>query len=428
MDRELNVTFDSACRCLEDILAGDTRPQIVELLSNARNFKEALLRLRDSMRSHVFQAGARQLSELERVVKAFDVRTVEDGFHVLRDWDGKAEKFNEDLIPVDVLNFYLTSPREGPPNRQILSIFLDYYLIYVLALFCLRAWDEGDPNDNLGRITRLIHDLHGPAGSGHYFVANAETLILIATSHFEPDEKAYDRLLAKVRRLTDERQVNIALSHAAILGSHLRHGFQDLYEKDLTRMRNDNGPDYPWLCFSVTTLMKAYARLHETGSTDVDRERIVEGILNGMTADARAFLGKTPAPLAEYETDLSECRRLFKTYKDALLKEFEAHRPSDRVYSPLAFNFNFPHNLVKAAIIDALLEAEGVKLTVNDLLTSFPRDDQSRRAKQKLASTLTKFAAFIPDRVKGRTVPVISYSPQTGLLVFAKTLTIIKNL
>jgi len=398
---------------LKTILQGDARPQLLERLSKAKNFKSALVQLRDGMRSH-------QVFELKKIVNELNARTVEDGFHVLNDWDGKAEKFNEDIIPVDVLNFYLTTPREGPPNTKVLGIFLDYYLIYVLALCCLRAWDENTPDDDLDAMTRLIGDLQGPNGCGHRFVANAETLMLIATSHFEPDEEAYERLLARVKTMSDRHQTEMALAHAAILGSHLRHGFQDLYERDLAKMRTDNSPDYPWLCFSIVTLMRAYVR-HD------NREKVVEGLLNGLTADARAFLAKSPPALAPFETDILEFRRLFTTHKKDLLTEFENHRPSDQTYSPLAFNFNFPHNLLKALVIDALLESEGVELTVNDMFTALPRDAALSKTKQALATTLTKFAKFIPDQVKGRVVPVISYDPRAGLLNFAKTMSILKE-
>ena len=36
-----------------------------------------------------------------------------------------------------------------------------------------------------------------------------------------------------------------------------------LYRRDLGRMRSDNMGDYPWLLFSVATLMEEYVRLRE---------------------------------------------------------------------------------------------------------------------------------------------------------------------
>src|SRR4029077_18564998 len=126
-------------------------------------------------------------------------------------------------------------------------------------------------------------NLQSPNDSGQNFVENAETIIFIATAHYEPDEKAYERLLQKVRTLNESHQLDIALVHAAILGSHLRFGFEAQYKRDIVLMRNDNAPDYPWLCFSLATLMRAYSRMHEGGMHGIERQKVVEGILNGLS-------------------------------------------------------------------------------------------------------------------------------------------------
>src|SRR5215510_9245590 len=295
------LTFDAACSALESTLRGETRREILkEVISRSKNLDESLIRLRGYIRAHQFKAGNLQLN-LAKLVSQFDQRTQKDGFHVLRDWDGKADRLLDETIPIDVLDYLgrslptklLLSP-VGGSAITILAILLDYYFLYIIALLCLRVWDEGDPNNNLDRLTAIVQDLQGPSGSGQKFADNAETIILMATSHFEPDDRAYLRLLDKQRTLDLTHQVNIALVHAAILASHLRHGFQDLYKRDLVLMRDDNVPDYPCLCFAVTVLMRGYVRKHEAGVHDLEREKIVEGIINGLTPDARAFLGKPP--------------------------------------------------------------------------------------------------------------------------------------
>src|SRR5262249_51689433 len=158
-----------------------------------------------------------------------------------------------------------------------------YYFAYALALLSLRAWDDPDPNAALDRVTALLDLLQGPNGSGQRFAANSETLIFIATSHFEPDDSAYSRLLARVRSLDQRHQVRFALVHAAILGSHLRFGFNAQYNRDVGNMRNDNAPDYLWVCFALITLMRAYSKLQDVGVEDEGRRLIVEGLLNALT-------------------------------------------------------------------------------------------------------------------------------------------------
>src|SRR5262245_17784697 len=98
------LEFADACRLLQTALAGNMRRQILIDLSKSKQFSKALLRLRDSMRAGIFKAGSEQV-QLDRIVKTFDRQNAEDGFHVLHDWDGKADRLNPDIIPVDVLHY-----------------------------------------------------------------------------------------------------------------------------------------------------------------------------------------------------------------------------------------------------------------------------------------------------------------------------------
>src|SRR5262249_53246978 len=104
--------------------------------------------------------------------------------------------------------------------------------------------------------------------------------------------------------------------------------------------------------------------------TDVDgRAPIVEAIVNGLSPDARAFLGVTPTSLAACEADRAEFRDRFNTWRHDLVQEFERHRPSDGIYSPLSFFFNFSHNVLKGTVVDALLRGEPWTVSFNDLLS-----------------------------------------------------------
>ena len=132
--------FDEACTALDQALTGAFRRDVVAEAGAARNLREALLRLRDSMRSHAWKAGGRQFG-FGRFVRTFDRRTRDDGFHVLNDWDGKADTVNEDIIPVDVLHYLIDKRATDPVDRLALAILLDYYFFHLLALLSLRIWD-----------------------------------------------------------------------------------------------------------------------------------------------------------------------------------------------------------------------------------------------------------------------------------------------
>src|SRR5262245_31420637 len=252
--------FNDACAALETALTEGCRRTIVSDIAEAKDFRAALLRMRDSMRSHSWKIGSQNVA-LGRMVRTFDERTRNQGFHVLHDWDGKADTVNEDIIPVDVLH-YVADKRGGEaPDLRALAILLDYYVFHLLALLSLRIWDEGDADANLERLERLLRQLQGPDGSGQRFVDNAETLILIATSHYELHERGYETLLSATQALNDAHRTNIALGHAVSMGSHLRFGFEATYGRDTVVMRDDNVADYPWLCFALLTLMRHYARM-----------------------------------------------------------------------------------------------------------------------------------------------------------------------
>ena len=403
------VTFASACTSLETVLGGATRARILA--------GQRLKTFRDGFRSNSFPAVS-----LQRIVNRLDARTRDDGFHVLNDWDGKADKLNEDTIPVEVASYAMEHCGSGPPEKTVLAILLDYYLFYVLALLALRAWDEGDANENLDRVSGLLGALQGPSGSGQKFVDDPETLILVAIAHFEPDVRAYDRLLERVKALNEAHRTNLSLAHSAILASHLRFGFEATYGRDVVEMRKDNAPDYPWLLAALGTLMGAYARMVEDGIHGAARDRIVEGLLNGLTPDPRAFVGKPPTSLAAFEEERSRFCELFRKHSAGLLDEFEGHRPSEETYSPVSFFFNFPHNLLKGVVIDALLRGEPWTLSLNDLLTGVPRAGSESESRTKLAKTMMGYARESPDWIRGRLVPVIVYDPRAGRRAFADTI------
>jgi hypothetical protein len=186
-------------------------------------------------------------------------------------------------------------------------------------------------------------------------------------------------------------------------------------------MRDDNVADYPWLCFALVTMMREHARLGDEGVEGAPRDAIVEGLLNGLSADARAFVGQPPGSLSSCGADRAEFRDRFVNSRAELAGEFERYRPSVDTYSPLSFFFNFSHNVLKGTIVDALLRGSPWPLTFNDLLTALPRD-QSGEAKIALARTLMTYARENPDRIGGRLMPVIVYDPRLGRRAFAVTM------
>lgn len=400
-------------------LNGPARAAILDGLPQGGDLRNTLLELRGGMRTHRWRAGASVL-RFDAFVEPFDLRARGDGFHVLHDWDGLADRVNADAIPVDMLNFLIAQRGATPVDRAIPAILLDYYFFYLLTLLAVRVWDGGDADANLATLTALAGALQGPHGSGQKFVDDAPSLFLIVGSHYEPKEEGFDRLLDRVRTLNHAHRLRIALGHAPSLGSHLRFGFEATYGRDVTRMRDDNVVDYPWLCFSLVTLIREYDALVSRGAGEDARAPVVEAFLNGLTADVDALVGPAaPASLAVHDAERSELVALFVRHRDAIAAAADRHRPLDRAYSPLSFYFNFCQNVLKGIVADALLWGEAWNLTLDDLLRAAPEGDPRSDARRNCVAMLTRYAKANPDPIRGRLMPAIVYDPPTGRRAYA---------
>jgi hypothetical protein len=206
------------------------------------------------------------------------------------------------------------------------------------------------------------------------------------------------------------------------MGCHLRFGFEASYGRDTITMRDDNVADYPWLCYAVSTVMREYVRMHAAGERGPARTRVEEALLNGFSADARALIGAPPSSLRGSEAERIALVDAFHAHKDDLLPAFEPFRPTSEAYSPLAFFFNFAHNVLKGMVIDALLEGRPWPLTFDALLTSLPLGDVAPDQRIAMAKTLMGYARANPHRIRGRLKPVIVYDVASGRDVFSVTL------
>jgi len=415
------VPFTEVCAIIERALAGSFRQDVIRELSTSPTVEASLVRLREAFRSNIWRFGDATM-DLARPVRDFDRLTRAEGFHALHDWDGVADHVNPDTIPTDVLN-YLIDQRGGDAFDPVVPfVLIDYYFMHVLSLLTLRAWDEDDADEDLDRVDALLHRLQGPQGSGQRFCRDAETLLLIATAHYEREERGYDLLLDRTRGLSHRHRAAIALGHGASIGCHLRFGFEATYGRDTSLMRNDNVADYPWLCFAVATLMDEYHLMRQGGDAVLARRDAVESMLNGLSGDARAFIGAGPQSLAAHEVERRRFRDHFLHYQDDLVAEFEAFRPAPDAYSPLSFFFNFSHNVVKGQVVDTLLWSAPWTVSLNDLLTGAPMDEPADRSRETLATTLMAYARTNPHKIRGRLMPVIVYDPEAGYRAFRLTL------
>jgi hypothetical protein len=394
---------------LAALLDSPLRRRLAEHLAAGRSMKEALALLRRMMRGHIWTIEGR-VWPLTADVHAMDLATQREGFHALHDWDGIADHVNPEIIPVDVLDFVAHHRAGAQATPDAIALLIDYYFFHLLSLMSLRIWDHDNPDTELGRVSVLLDALQGHAGSGQPFVADVETLILLATSHYEPDEHGYDLLLDRVRLLPIRRQQGIALGHAASLGAHLRFGFLATYAREAGAMREDNVADYPWLRWAVRVALETVAGMSGEERSAPRGRQWIEALFGGLTADCELLMGD------------EELRPLLRSIWPAMRPTFSALTPRADHYWPLALCFNFSHNLVKGTLIDAVLRGEPWTVCYNDLLTGADGGSSPLPSRLALARTLMEYARRSPERIRGEWLPVIVYDVDAGRAVHEATI------
>ena len=136
-------------------------------------------------------------------------------------------------------------------------------------------------------------------------------------------------------------------------------------------MRNDNVGDYPWLLFSLATLMEEYVRLREEeGERGAAwRTRVLEGLIDGLTPDPWAFLGAPPEALRPYGKEHSRLREALAEHREDLAEELVRLRPGREAYSPLSLHCNFPHNAIMAKVSIHLADENAPNLPMDAMFT-----------------------------------------------------------
>ncbi len=207
------------------------------------------------------------------------------------------------------------------------------------------------------------------------------------------------------------------------MGCHLRFGFEATYARDTIRMRDDNVADYPWLCFAVAGAMDEYVRMTDAGEQGPARDQVVEALLNGLTPDARAFVGAPIATLKGHEPERLRAREQLLAHRERLREEFEAFRPTAAGVLAVVVLLQFlaqraqGHGGRCAAPAPGLA---GVRSTTCS--PSLPRDPRLSDQKTLLATTLMAYARSSPQTIRGRLMPVIVYDPSTGREAFGATM------
>lgn len=393
------ITFSEACGQLSELLSGNARRAILEGLG-----AEPLTALRPAMRANSFGAGA---ADLRRIVQTFDQRSRQEGLHVMQGWDFQRLRFTDDSAPVLLLD-YCNRLERRDAARTTAALLLDQYVLAILSLLSVRAWDEGDANANFDRLRELLDALNGPNGGGRRTVDDVETLFLLAISYFHPDERCYGLLLDKVLTLDEAHRLRMAVPWAVMMSGHLRWGFRFMYRSDVGAMRNDNVVDYPWLLFAVATLVRAHDPRNRARS---------EALLAGIAADPWAFSGPRPPALDGHAKSHAEASHWFKSNGKSLLAETVGLGAASAGYSPLALTSNFPSNAAVASVAVSV-EDGATYPSLNALFASQPAGEPEHTSADRLAKRLAAYSIADPSRLGAHGAPLIVYDPHDGVRAY----------
>jgi len=411
------VTVRESCDLIAEILAPEVRREMVESLGAGEDSEASFARLRRAMRAHAFPANGATRS-LGRVVQALDQRTKAEGFHVLESWDYVAHKFADQTVPVLMLDRCAASSDSGRGDA-VRSILLDQYFLAVLGLIVVRAWDDPDPNSRFDDVTRMLGML---GDTTHRFVDDAATLLLLAVSHYHPQEAAYGTLIDRIATLDEGHRLDFALACAPVISGHFRWGLRFMYQRDVGRLRDDNVVDYPWLLLAARTLIEAYGQESQTSPRHA---AIVEGLLAAVSADPWALTGKAPPCLRGRESEHAIVRAELHGQRDRLLRDFEAIRPSLKCYSPLGFEVNFLCNALVAMAMTAVADCDAHP-SLNALLTT-------RRAGggADASDQLERYARSLMAYASGSATPgapaLVVYDPYDAQHAFNMTLQVLRG-
>jgi hypothetical protein len=408
--RDLSAEFHEACARLSEILAGETRHEMLDVIGRARGGPAPALR--SAIRRHRFGTASADVVLCD-IVERFEGPARQEGFHILRTWDPQRHRFLTDITPALMVGFAERAASGGHPQSP--AILLDCYFLFVIMLLAMRVWDTDEPSTSLRRVGALLAELQGLTGSGHQFVDDAPSLVSLAIAQYQPHEPAYDLYLERVKELDPQLRLSLALANASNFGSHLRWGRRYMYADDAAELRNDNVVDYPWVLETLQTLTRAGAEGdREAAAQSPTRRQLLTGIVNALSADPGAFLGEVPDVLAGQAVEQQSLRDVLERHLRTLHTDVVAARPTDEAYAPIALQFNFLHNVLTAKLALACDGHPAADVSLSVLLGTSEAPSRSlARSPEVLARLLAGFASE-PHRREARGAPLIVYDPSWG--------------
>jgi hypothetical protein len=178
---------------------------------------------------------------------------------------------------------------------------------------------------------------------------DAEMLLLIATSHYEPMREDFGCCSIARAPCRATRRVTIARQHAHAMGAHLRYAYENHDGQEHPGHARRQRRRLPWLRWSLLTLLGG---VRSGGGPPGRHGSCARSSRKRWRMDwcpiPRAFVGADARAIAAGpETDRNH-RAVRIVIGRRLSRRSRRIGPWNRAYSPLSLFFNFSQNLLKA--------------------------------------------------------------------------------
>lgn len=327
------------------------------------------------------------------------VRASADGFGSYNN-RGMGFIFQEDFLdmPLQMIDNYMMALEIGDVEpdfkaaQAAVKMAIDAYFVTFLALLTLRAWDNGDPGENLDETGRLLDFFHsGEHWSGQRFFSSPMALLDYATAMptIGDDAATYLSFHKKIEKLSLQRQREF---HRNLLGHTARH-LRSFYVQDMdiyiwnAGSENTNAVDYLGIMVSINWLLKDAARPELDAA---EKRKNLDAVLQGISAEPRGLLDeKLLNKLAErpmyapfhLQGAIQESLGLIKQNLPELLTLLQESFSGN--YSVYAVRDSYQNDLLRTFLIVSLMDAQFKELSFDSYLTS---DKGELKRKRMLAA------------------------------------------
>ena len=381
--------FSRACELVEAALAADERRRVIQELCARQSPSRALARVAGALRANLRDLDPKYAA-LDGLVTALDARTRCDGFHVLHDWDGAADRFNQ--RPSRSTSRRSRSAAAVTARHEIAAASCSTTTISIARAAVAARLGRYDPTR-----TSTAGRCHGAAPQERPRLASRPATLF--------DGHGATSRTGRLTRCSTESALiaGIVLPSRSITRSrscHLRFG-RGVVRRDVGVMRRQRRR-------LPVALRVDHASTMPPATTD------------------RRSVDQRPCPDPSSLLASDDFVERLRPHRDGLRRVRALPAGREGLFA-IAFFFNLPQRR-QGPGRGRVLRARPWPVSLNDLLTSLPPEGGSYASvasglsRKDAAGTLMEHARRSPARIRGRLTPAIVYDTATGRHAYGATM------